>query len=322
MKIQNKPTVSVIIPVYNQKKYLVETINSVLDQTNPDFELILINDGSSDNSSEIIDNYAAKDSRVIAVHTKNQGKPKAINEAASLTKGDILAFMDHDDLMNPDRLEKQLAYLSAHPEVSAVSSNCEYVNDKGTVMGIQRFGQLGSSEESRESIRLKKRIMCAFTALTIKKTAFDKIGGLRSQFWPSDDIDFVNRIHQNGFLLVILEESLVKYRIHSRSTTSSNQWELFRKADYTNYCVEQRNLNLEEPTFEEFKAMRKKEGWWLKLKRNAHNHSILLLQQANFHLTSKLYIKFFICFVRALLLDPKYVLSNVRKRLSAANSSS
>jgi glycosyltransferase involved in cell wall biosynthesis len=319
--MQKKPTVSVIIPVYNQKKYLTETIDSVLLQTYSDFELILINDGSSDNSSQIIERAAEKDPRIVAIHTTNQGKPKAINQAATVAKGEILAFMDHDDIMNPERLEKQVAYLNAHREVSAVSSNCEYVNEKGFAMGVQRFGQLGSPEACRESIRLKKRVMCAFTALTIRKEAFNKIGGLRSRFWPSDDIDFINRIPQNGFLLVILEDVLVKYRIHSRSTTSANQWALFRMADYTNYCVEQRNLNAQEPTFEEFKAMRKKEGWWLKLKRSGHNHSIILLQKAHFYLTLKEYFKFLSCFTRAFFLDPRYVWSNVRKRLNSEHSS-
>jgi glycosyltransferase involved in cell wall biosynthesis len=301
---------------------LIETVNSVLNQTYSHFELVLINDGSEDNSSEIIEDLAKKDSRIVTIHTQNQGKPKAINQASAIAKGEILAFLDHDDLMMPDRLEKQVAYLNSHADVKAVSSNCEYVNEKGTVLGVQRFGHLGSPEESRKSMELKKRVMCAFTALTIWKKTFDKIGGLRSRYWPSDDVDFINRIPQNGFLLVILEESLVKYRIHSQSTTSSNQWSLFRMADYTNYCINERNAGRKEPTFQEFTDLRKKDGWWLRFKRNTHNHSILLLQKANFHLTSKEHIKFFICFIRAFFLDPLYVWSSVVKRLKRTKASS
>ncbi len=306
--------VSVIIPVYNQELYLAETIESVLGQTYRNFELILIDDGSVDNSAEIIAQYASKDNRIVAIHIPNGGKAKAINKAAKLAKGALLAFMDHDDCMMPYRLEKQVAYLDSHSEVSAVNCNCQYIDENGTDLGVQRYNQLSSPEESKTAMQQKKHIMCAFTALTVRKLAFDKIGGLRSRYWPSDDIDFINRLPQNGFLLVILNETLVKYRIHSGSTTSSQQWQLFRMADYTNHCIGQRNSELEEPTLTQFMAMRKKDGWWVNMQRKAHNHSILYLQKANFQLKLKNYLKFLIYFAKASILDSKYVVSNARKR--------
>ena len=315
-----KPLVSVIIPVYNQEKYLPETIESVLNQTYSNFELILINDGSVDSSSAIMERYAAKDSRIIPIHIENGGKPNAINIAALVAKGELLAFMDHDDLMMPERLEKQVAYLETNPEISALSSDSLYVNEDGTIMGGQRYGRLETTEKSRESMERKQNIMCSFTALTVKKTAFEKVGGLRSRYWPSDDIDFINRLPQNDLLLVILNENLVKYRIHSQSTTSTKQWHLFKMAAYTNYCVDQRNLNQVEPTLEEFMAMRKKEPWVVKVKTNAHNHSIVFLQKANFHFTLKKRVKFVYYFTLALFLDPNYVIANVRKRLSTRNT--
>ena len=320
MKTEIRPLVSVIIPVYNQERYLSETIESVLNQTYSSFELILINDGSVDSSSEIMETYAAKDSRVITIHIENGGKPNAVNTAASVAKGELLAFMDHDDLMVPERLEKQVNYLEAHPEISAVSSNSYYVNEDGIIMGVQRYGKLETPEKSREYMERKQRIMCSFTSLTVKKSVFEKVGGLRSRYWPSDDIDFINRLPQNGFLLIILNENLVKYRIHSQSTTSTNQWQLFRMATYTNYCVDQRNLNLEEPTFEQFETMRKQEPWLARVKRNAHNHSIVFLQKANFHFTLKKQTKFATYFTLAFFLDPSYVMSNIRKRLNSRNT--
>ncbi len=314
--MQSKPLISVIIPVYNQQKYLALTIESVLAQTFTDFELILINDGSTDESAKIIAQYAARDSRIKAIHIDNSGKPEAINHAASLARGELFAFMDHDDLMMPERLDYQAKYLHQNAEVSAVSCSCQYVNENGITMGIQRYGKPATPEESKSLMQRKQRIMCSFTALTVHKAAFEKVGGLRSKYWPSDDVDFINRLPQNGLLLVILPKILVKYRIHSLSTTSSNQWHLFRMAEYTNLCIDSRNENRAEPTFKQYTAMRATDSRIMRLKRYAHNHAILLLQQANFHLTLKNPGRFISCMMRAFILDPKYVLVNVRKRLT------
>lgn len=310
-----QPKVSVIIPVYNQETYLAETINSVLAQSYAFFELILVNDGSQDRTAEIINDYARRDKRIIAIHTSNSGKPAAINTGVTRAQGEIIAFMDHDDLMIPDRLEKQVAYLQTNPEVSAVSSHCYYIDDKGDTIGIQRYQNLRTPDEGKKSIRRKEIIMCAFTALTITKAAFLDIDGLRPRFWPSDDIDFINRLAENGLLVVIMQDILVKYRIHARSTTSSQQWQMFRMADYTNYSIRLRNENKPEISFEAFLELRKNEGWYVNFRRNTHNYSILFLQKANFMLAKGKFGKFAIRIAQAFFLDPYYVAANVRKRL-------
>ena len=99
------PKISVIVPVYNVEKYLHECVDSILTQTFTDFELILVNDGSQDNSGAICDEYAIKDERITVIHQKNQGQAAARNNAIAIAQGEWIHFVDSDDLIHPQMLE-------------------------------------------------------------------------------------------------------------------------------------------------------------------------------------------------------------------------
>src|SRR5215203_6071210 len=105
------PTVSVVVPVYNTERYIAETINSILKQTFTDFELIVIDDGSTDGSPEILRELAAKDSRIRLTIRENRGIVRTRNELLEQCRGRYMAVNDSDDLSMPDRLAKQVAYM-------------------------------------------------------------------------------------------------------------------------------------------------------------------------------------------------------------------
>ena len=107
--MNNNPLVSVIIPVYNAEKYLACTVESVLAQTYRNIEILLINDGSTDNSEKIIRDFASHDTRIISKTTMNQGPSKARLTGISLAKGEYVHFLDSDDLMVPDAIERSVA---------------------------------------------------------------------------------------------------------------------------------------------------------------------------------------------------------------------
>jgi glycosyltransferase involved in cell wall biosynthesis len=110
------PAVSVVLPVYNAAAYLKEAINSMLAQTFTSFELILLNDGSTDDCAEIVARYAEKDPRIKTItHTQNKGLIATLNEGFSLAQGRYIARMDADDISFPQRLERQVHYLDTHP---------------------------------------------------------------------------------------------------------------------------------------------------------------------------------------------------------------
>ena len=115
------PLVSVLLPVYNGERFLGEAIDSMLAQTFTDFELIIVNDGSTDGTARIISEYAARDGRILPLrHASNRGQASALNSGLAEARGDCIAGMDADDISLPERLGKQADYLQAHPDIGAI----------------------------------------------------------------------------------------------------------------------------------------------------------------------------------------------------------
>lgn len=119
--------VSFILPIYNVEKYLGECVESLLQQTYRDFEVILVDDGSPDNSPALCDAYAEKDSRVRVVHKQNGGLSDARNAGLAVAKGDYVIFVDSDDFwVGKDSLQQLMEIVDAHPECDFISFNCSY----------------------------------------------------------------------------------------------------------------------------------------------------------------------------------------------------
>jgi len=128
------PKVTVLMPVYNAEKYLREAIESILDQSFQDYEFLIIDDGSTDSSINIINSY--HDSRIKLVkNEKNLGISKTLNKGIELSASDIIARMDADDISLPNRLWLQYEYLESHPDCSLVSSHAEIISDTGRSIG-------------------------------------------------------------------------------------------------------------------------------------------------------------------------------------------
>jgi len=109
--------VSIVMSVYNAQKYLDEAIESILNQTYSNFEFIIINDGSTDKSLEIIENYAKKDSRIIVINRENKGLIYSLNEGIRKANGKYIARMDADDISLPQRLEKQVEFMEKNKNI-------------------------------------------------------------------------------------------------------------------------------------------------------------------------------------------------------------
>ncbi len=132
------PRVSVLMAAYNCATYVSEAIESVLAQTMPDLELILVDDGSTDHSPEIMARYAAQDARVTVHRQENQGIGSATNQALRLARAPYVAILDSDDAMEPERLALQADYLDQHVNIVAVGSQWFTMNTQGDILGIDR----------------------------------------------------------------------------------------------------------------------------------------------------------------------------------------
>ncbi|MBC6608746.1 glycosyltransferase family 2 protein [Hymenobacter sp. BT188] len=316
------PLISVILPVYNQEPYLAQTIESILAQSYPNFELLLHDDGSTDGSAHLIRHYAALDPRIHASFAPNAGKCATTNLLVSQARGYWCAFLDADDVMLPERLARQVVYHQTQLNVDATSCHCHYIDELGQYLGTQRYPGLRTVQEGRQAMANGQLVHCAFTGLMVSRHAFMESGGLRNQFWPCEDLEFCNRLLEQGFSLVIIQEVLVLYRIHAASVTMRKPLHVFDMAEYSTRCLALRRAGEAELTVDEFMAERQRSPWWVKVNRQRYGYSVIFYRQANFYLHKKDYLHFGWLLTKALLLSPAYGLATVRKRLAQHFSSS
>jgi GT2 family glycosyltransferase len=218
-------------------------------------------------------------------------------------------------MMLPSRLERQVQFHIYSPEIDAISCHCHCIDENGCFYGTQRYPFLKNIEDCEKVLRSGVVIQCAFTGLMITKSSFELSGGLRSQFWPCDDIEFHNRLIDMGFKLIILQEVLMKYRIHSGSTTVSNRWRMYHAINYANLCITMRRQNLDELTYDEYLATTEKSGWWSNLNKKRYYLSQLTLKQAGYSLDSRRFASFFKNLMIASFLSPRFVFLALKKRL-------
>jgi len=127
----NHPIVSILMPVYNAEKYLREAVESILTQTLSDFELIILNDGSSDASHSILSEYQAKDARIVYRNfTQNRGLPSVLNDGMKMARGKYIARMDQDDISLPTRLQEQVSWMESHPELDVCGTWVELFGER------------------------------------------------------------------------------------------------------------------------------------------------------------------------------------------------
>ncbi len=131
---KNAPLISVIMPVFNREAYLAEAIESILGQTHLNLELVVADDGSSDGSAPLIRAYALRDSRIRAFFWPHQGLPRTLNAAAPLARGDLVAYMDSDDIASPDRLEVQWRLLKEQ-ELDVCGCQCQVFGCDNDLLG-------------------------------------------------------------------------------------------------------------------------------------------------------------------------------------------
>jgi hypothetical protein len=196
--------------VCNVDRFLREAIESVLGQTFRDFEFIIVDFGSADNSKSIVSQYAASDTRLKFHEIPHCGLAEARNAACSLAQGKYIAIMDADDVSLPERLLWELEFMERHPEVGVVGGAVEWIDAKGRLLQTLRH-PLEDCEIQSEL--LTHSVIWQPTAF-IRRDAFEDVGGYRGPFAPAEDYDLWLRI-ADRFQLANLEQVVLKYRFHS-----------------------------------------------------------------------------------------------------------
>lgn len=211
-----KPLVSVVMPAYNAEHYIARAIESILNQTFKNFELLIIDDASTDKTKEIIKRFRKKDHRIVLVENKqNLQISKTLNLGIGLAKADVVARMDADDLSLPDRLKLQYEYLEKHPKIAIVGANIIVVDEKGNQL---------STREYPESSKDLKKVMFRYSpfahpVVMFRKKAFEKFGGYDSKMVPCEDIDLWFKLGSK-YEFGTVPEYVMKYTILKNSNSN------------------------------------------------------------------------------------------------------
>jgi len=212
------PIVSVNIPIYNCASYLKETIESILNQTFQDFELIMCNDGSTDNSLEIAQSFAANDSRIMVITRENLGIVATRNELLEHSRGKFIAVLDCDDVALPHRLALQVKYLEEHPEVVCVGGDSRLIDNKGRY--LTTLVHLRGNEAINESVLAGNGAITHSCAM-MRTDVLRKIGGYDPERNFSEDLDLWLRLGECGKLENIAEP-VSNFRLHAKSASELN----------------------------------------------------------------------------------------------------
>lgn len=206
------PLVSVVMGVYNAQQCLATSIESILNQDFSNFELIIINDGSWDDTGRLCDQYVMKDSRVRGVHQENQGLTLSLIKGCAMARGAYIARQDADDVSLPTRFERQIALMEANPDAVMCATGIHACAPEGEVMDV--IVPSGGKDAMTQRLRNEMQGVPSHGCMLFRRDAYEKVGGYRPEFYYAQDADLWLRLGVVGNyvgvpeVLYLLKESL------------------------------------------------------------------------------------------------------------------
>ena len=231
------------MPVRNGARWLGDAIKSVQDQTFRDFELIVIDDGSDDESPRIIEERFRTDPRIVAIRHDRLGLVAALNSGLAASRGQFIARLDADDLARPQRLERQNEYLESHPEIGLLGSWAEKINEQGLVVGTLR----PPAEKRKLSRLLARTNPFLHSSIMMRKAILETAGAYRAAFDGAEDYDLWIRISEVAGV-ANLPEYLLQYRVHPDSVTHTARVRQLFSARLARQAAEGRQSSGRDPT--------------------------------------------------------------------------
>ena len=312
--MQEKKLVSVIIPAYNKADYTISTINSVLNQTYSPIEIIVVDDGSTDNTNEKLKKFK---NDIHYYYQENKGASSARNLGTKKSQGEYIAYLDCDDIYYPEKIEKSISQLEKNNDYQYLYTNVDQINEKNEIVGefpdILRQAKSGSIFEDL----FLQNFICNST-LIIRKSCIEKIGYFDEKIFVPADWDFLLRLSQN-FLGVYLPDKLTGYRIVDQSTLN----QLDKVVEEYIYVIE-KNFNNNKTLTKKYLNLSKANAFYLHAKNFAAKENIL--ESRKLFLQSILHgffhpkiLKMFIGYLMCVIL-PKKITCEYFKRKQIFNS--
>lgn len=262
---EEPPLVSVVIPVYNCEAFFDETLRSARAQTLRDIEIIVIDDGSTDGSMSIAERHASADQRIRLFRQPNSGVASAQNHGVREARAPWIALLGADDVALPQRLERQLAYLSAHPRTKVLGTYGWRIGARGRELGAFDVGPRDQAHFERLRSANEAIYLLASSVVFSRDVAL-AAGGFR-ELDVAEDVDLWTRI-ADYHLVEALPERLVLYRVHTASMSSAALFRQLEAALWISAASARRRAGLPELTRDEFHSLLKSEPLHRRVRRH------------------------------------------------------
>jgi glycosyltransferase involved in cell wall biosynthesis len=260
----NKHKLSVIMSVFNDELYVSEAIESILSQDYTQFEFIIINDGSTDNSLNIINQYALQDDRILVINQSNIGLTKSLNKAIKIAKGNFIARMDSDDISMKNRFSSQMNFLESNPDCALIGTNVIKIDKDGAE--LEKNQSLYSYEDICN--RFKKGNCIAHGSVMLNKFLLGDLLSYDENFKYSQDYKLWTKI-ANKYKILNTKEYLYKLRLHDSSISKQKVEQQSIYAGIISYEFENKTIieDIEKEIIKN-KQLRKKIGISLLMQLN------------------------------------------------------
>jgi hypothetical protein len=246
------PRVSVVTAAYNGARFLPAAIASILEQSYPDFEHVIVDDASTDASAATVAGLAARDSRIrLAINPVQLGPAGALNSALAAARGDYVAVLDHDDLALPERLARQVAFLDAHPEVGAIGTQVRLIDDAGAVIRERSYPT--HPAVARWQVLFGASLL--HSASMYRRNLLQQLGGYSTEHPYLCDYELLGRLAEIS-QIANLPDTLACYRLSAAQVSATHRTPQYGQMLLLQYAIQQRWLGL-RPDLATFAALRR-----------------------------------------------------------------
>lgn len=306
--------VSVVIPVHNGERFLPEAIESVLGQSHRDFEILLVDDGSTDGSRGVMKRYARLDRRVRFITQENRGRCEAANRGLEEARFEWIARLDADDAFLSMKIERQFQYVAKYPGARVIGTLGYFINEEGRRLGF--IGTDGPFDERGFRRFAENGVPIRFIHSSVmmhRRTVLDA-GGYRPEFLQVEDTDLWNRLAERGHLLLTVPEPLVLYRIHGGSVSIEKKKEQELYDAWALERMRRRRRGEDEPSLADFMDEQEKRPWYEKADSRRRYTGEALYQKAALYYAEGDFIGTSFLLAAAAAVHPAHVIRRIYGR--------
>ncbi len=302
------PKITIVVPIYNGSAHLSETLNSLLSQTFQNFELLAIDDGSIDTSSDIVRSF--KDERIRLIRKENGGLCEALNHGIAQANAPYIARNDQDDISIPERLDRQLQVMESHPEAIGLFTYSTKFGARNRWSNADKLVMVPNKLKEYEP--MNDGCLLGST-MFVRTEAVKAVGGFRQPYYPVDDWDLEIRLAEAGKVLVLCEP-LVAYRFQTSANTYRVFSEMQEKARWTKDSHRRRQQAIPELTFDQF-MLAQPMDLWSRLRRYRKESSKLHMRTAGQRALDGHYVASASHLFAGLLFSPANMLGRLKRYL-------